>query len=294
MAKQKVRGHRANKPNDSFGTINSETMYRGGYREDVYQEDDDETVEVEAQQEEQPNEKEATSFVEGSQEKDHDYKKRYDDLKRHYDEKVQTFKQREQEMEQAMQSAAASQNISLPKSPEELERFKQEYPDVFDVVETIATMKAQERSSGLEQELEVIREREKELKVQSAYRELTNNHPDFNEIKADEKFLAWLDEQPESISDGIYKNNTDARWASRVLDLYKADQGISKKKQSRANEAAATAVRSPKAKDIASEATGDKRIWKVSQIAKMKSHEFEKFENELDLARSEGRIDFNS
>ena len=293
MAKQKVRGHRANKPNDSFGTVNDEGLYRGKYREDVY-EDEEDNVEVEAQQEDQPEEKEATSFVEGSQEKDHDYKKRYDDLKRHYDEKVQSFKQREQEMEQAMQSAAASQNITLPKSPEELERFKQEYPDVFDVVETIATLKAQERASGLEQEIEVIRQREKELKVQSAYRELTNNHPDFNEIKADEKFLAWLDEQPESISNGIYHNNTDARWASRVLDLYKADQGISTKKRTKSNEAAAAVVRSPKAKDISSEATGDKRIWKASQIAKMKSHEFEKFENELDIARSEGRIDFNS
>jgi hypothetical protein len=293
MAKQKVRGHRANKPNDSFGTVNDEGLYRGKYREDVY-EDEEDNVEVEAQQEDQPEEKESTSFVEGSQEKDHDYKKRYDDLKRHYDEKVQSFKQREQEMESAMQSAAASQNISLPKSPEELDRFKQEYPDVFEVVETIATMKAQERSSGLEQELEVIRQREKELKVQSAYRELTNNHPDFNEIKADEKFLAWLDEQPESISNGIYHNNTDARWASRVLDLYKADQGISTKKRTKSNEAAAAVVRSPKAKDISSEATGDKRIWKASQIAKMKSHEFEKLESELDLARSEGRIDFNS
>ena len=293
MAKQKVRGHRANKPNDSFGTINNESLYRGKYREEVY-EDEEDNVEVEAQQEEQPEEKEATSFVEESQEKDHDYKKRYDDLKRHYDEKVQTFKQREQEMESAMQSAAASQNISLPKSPEELEKFKQEYPDVFEVVETIATMKAQERSSGLEQELEVIREREKELKVQSAYRELTNNHPDFNEIKADEKFLAWLDEQPESISNGIYHNNTDARWASRVLDLYKADQGISTKKRTKSNEAAAAVIRSPKAKDISSEATGEKRIWKASQIAKMKAHEFEKLESELDTARSEGRIDFNS
>ena len=292
MAKQKVRGHRANKPNDSFGTVNDEGLYRGKYRDEVY-EDDDDNVEVEAQQEE-PEEKEATSFVQGSEERDHDYKKRYDDLKRHYDEKVQTFKQREKEMEEAMHSAAASQNITLPKSPEELERFKQEYPDVFDVVETIATLKAQERASGLEQEIEVIRQREKELKVQSAYRELTNNHPDFNEIKADEKFLAWLDEQPESISNGIYHNNTDARWASRVLDLYKADQGISTKKRTKSNEAAAAVVRSPKAKDISSEATGDKRIWKASQIAKMKSHEFEKFENELDLARSEGRIDFNS
>jgi len=78
MAKQKVRGHRANKPNDSFGTVNDEGLYRGKYRDEVY-EDDDDNVEVEAQQEE-PEEKEATSFVQGSEERDHDYKKRYDDL----------------------------------------------------------------------------------------------------------------------------------------------------------------------------------------------------------------------
>ena len=161
-------------------------------------------------------------------------------------------------------------------------------------VETVAAMKAQERSQGLQEELETIKEREQELKVQSAYRELLNNHPDFNEIKADEKFLTWLDEQPESISDGIYKNNTDARWASRVIDLYKADAGISKKKKTKSTEAAATAVRSPKAKDITSEASGDKKIWKASQIARMEPWEFEKVEAELDAARAEGRIDLNS
>lgn len=294
MAK-KVRGHRANKPNDSFGTINSETLYRGKYRDEVYEEDDQETSEVEAQQEEAEEQESNESFVETKQETspDHDYKKRYDDLKKHYDDKVRSFKEREKELESAMSQASQS-NISLPKTAEELEKFKEEYPDVYGVVETIASMKASERSQTLEQEIETLREREKETQVQSAYRELTRNHPDFDEIKTDEKFLTWLQEQPESISDGIYKNNTDARWASRVLDLYKADQGISKKKQSKSNEAAATAVRSPKAKDISSEATGDKKIWKASQIAKMKPWEFEKHEAELDAARAEGRIDYQS
>ena len=60
MAKQ-VRGARANKPNDSFGTINSETLYKGNYREDVYKDDEDDTPEVEASEDtEQP---ESNSFV---------------------------------------------------------------------------------------------------------------------------------------------------------------------------------------------------------------------------------------
>jgi len=45
---------------------------------------------------------------------------------------------------------------------------------------------------------------------------------------------------------------------------------------------------------VKTEATGGKKIWKASEIGKMKPHQFEKLEEELDVARSEGRIDFNS
>mgnify|MGYP003660878156 FL=1 len=288
MAKQ-VRGARANKPNDSFGTINSETLYKGNYREDVYKDDEDDTPEVEASEDtEQP---ESNSFVETKEEKpDHDYKKRYDDLKRHYDKKLSEFEEEKRQLATATQQA----NVPMPKTVEELEEFKTQYPDVYGVVETVAAMQASERTSELQKELEVIKEREKETVVQAAYRELTNNHPDFDDIKTDEKFLEWLQEQPESISDGIYNNNTDARWASRVLDLYKADAGISKRKTSKAKADAATSVRAPRAREITSEQGGDKRIWKASEIRGLKPWEFEKLESELDSARQEGRIDPNN
>jgi len=288
MAKQ-VRGARANKPNDSFGTINSETLYKGNYREDVYKDDEDDTPEVEASEDtEQP---ESSSFVETKEEKpDHDYKKRYDDLKRHYDKKLTEFEEEKRQLATATQQA----NVPMPKTVEELEEFKTQYPDVYGVVETVAAMQASERTSELQKELEVIKEREKETVVQAAYRELTNNHPDFDDIKTDEKFLEWLQEQPESISDGIYNNNTDARWASRVLDLYKADAGISKRKTSKAKADAATSVRAPRAREITSEQGGDKRIWKASEIRGLKPWEFEKLESELDSARQEGRIDPNN
>ena len=106
MAK-KVRGARANKPNDSFGTINSETLYKGNYREEVYKDEEDDTPEVEASEDtEQP---ESNSFVETKEEKpDHDYKKRYDDLKRHYDKKLTEFE------EEKRQLAAATQQANVP------------------------------------------------------------------------------------------------------------------------------------------------------------------------------------
>ena len=290
MAK-KVRGHRANKANDSFGTINNDSLYRGGYREDVYTEEEDQNVE---EQQAQPEEEQPEpSFVQGEAEVKHDYKKRYDDLKRHYDEKVQEFKDKEKQLEATLSEATRSQGISLPKTEEELVKFKEEYPDVYDVVETIATMKAGERAQILEQELETIKEKEQNIRVQAAYQELVNSHPDFNEIRQDEKFLGWLEDQPPSIADGILKNNTDARWASRVIDLYKADANITTKRAKKKSSDAAASVSSTKARDV-TDARPDGRTFKASDIAKMKPWEFEKLESEIDSARAEGRIDYNS
>ena len=297
MAK-KVKGHRANKPNDSFGTINSETLYRGKYRDEVYKDEDDEAEEtVEAQQAdpEEATPQESTSFVEEKQEADHDYKKRYDDLKRHYDSKVSEFKAEINGLRQTMDSRAVEmpRGVTPPKTLEELEEFKERYPDVFEVVQTVSSIQAESQISDLRDQLDTIKKREGELEKQKAYEELLRAHPDFNELRQEDAFLSWLDEQPDSISDGIYKNNKDARWAARVLDLYKADTGQTKKKKTKSDSSAAEAVTRTAAREVKM-TNGNDRIWKASEIGKMKPWEFEKHEQELDTARAEGRIDYNN
>ena len=68
-----------------------------------------------------------------------------------------------------------------------------------------------------------------------------------------------------------------------------------KKQQSKKPDvSAAMAVKSPKAKEIQTNIDANKKVWKGSDIAKMKPWEFEKFEKEIDLARQEGRINMNS
>ena len=299
----KARGHRANKVNDSFGTLNNDALYKGKYRDEVYKEDDEETN-VEAQDAD-PVEQAATqqeqgsSFVEAKKEpsEDHDYKKRYDDLKRHYDSKVLEFKGEIEELKSSVnqRNVELPPGVPMPKTMEELAQFKDQYPEVFEVVQTVSTMQTESQLSQLREELGTIKEREKELEKQTAYEQLLNAHPDFDDLKADEKFLAWLEEQPSSIADGIYKNNTDSKWAARVVDLYKADNNIGTKKQTRPkkNEDAAAAVTRQNAKEVSTKDNNGK-IWKASQIAKMKPWEFEKMEAELDLARQEGRIELNS
>ena len=295
MAKQ-VKGVRANKPNDSFGTINEPNLYRNKYREDVYKDDEEEIKEEqETKQDETDTSQEATpkdqSFVETKEEGGTVYKKRYDDLKKHYDKKLDEWKTERDALEAA--NKVSDTGGEIPTTPEEITEFRQKYPDVYKVVESVAAMQAEQKAGDLKGEIDSLKKREEDLIVQSAYKELTSQHPDFQEIKTDENFLQWLDEQPKSISDGIYKNNKDARWASRVLDLYKADVGITKESKKTVKSAAQT-VKSTKAKEIVTDTNANKKVWKGSDIARLKPWEFEKVEAEIDLARNEGRIDMNS
>ena len=309
MAKQ-VRGVRANKPNDSEGVVNNQNLYRGKYRDDVYKDEEDENQEQqqEAQTDPTPNEvatqKSENSFAEKkAKEEDHDYKKRYDDLKKHYDTKLNEFKGEREQLASELDAVKKRvyempRGTTPPKTMEELEEFKERYPDVFEVVETVSGLQTESQVAKLREEIDSVKEREKNLEKEKAFEELLRLHADFHDLKTDEKFLNWLDEQPDQLSDGIYKNSTDAKWAGKIISLYKAESGISTttKKSTKSKEAtdAAATVTRQQPKEVATKEGSNKKIWKGSDIARLKPWEFEKVEAEIDLARNEGRIDMNS
>ena len=269
------------------------TPYKNDYHKDLDKEDpqpDPEAVEAEATQKENEEDKSFLSTSNDKEVKTHDFKKRYDDLKKHYDTKLDEWKQEKETLEAQSKAAKADTDYKPPKTPEELEQFKEDYPDIYGVVETIAHKQAGDKHRTVEEKLAKMSDREEELVRDKAQTELLSVHPDFLEIKGDENFQGWLQEQPTSISDGILKNGTDSKWAVRVLDLYKADAGISKKTSTaRPTLSAAEAVTKTR-RVVVPEKAGDKKIWKQSEISKLKPHEFEKLEKEIDLAAKEGRI----
>ena len=267
------------------------TPYKNDYHKDLDKEDpqpDPEAVEAEATQKEE--DKSFLSTSEDTEVKTHNFKKRYDDLKKHYDTKLDEWKQEKETLEAQSKAVKTDTDYKPPKTPEELEQFKEDYPDIYGVVETIAHKQAGDKLRTVEEKLAKMSDREEELIRDKAQTELLSVHPDFLEIKEDENFQGWLQEQPTSISDGILKNGTDSKWAVRVLDLYKADAGISKKTSTaRPTLSAAEAVTKTR-KVVVPEKAGDKKIWKQSEISKLKPNEFESLEKELDLAAKEGRI----
>ncbi len=217
-----------------------------------------------------------------------DYKKRYDDLKKHYDSKLNEFKTREQELKE--QAAKNRPDYKAPKSPEELEQFKKDYPDVFDVVETVSHLQAEERTKVLEERLETLQQREKNLVRQDAEKRLMERHPDFEDIKNSDDFHGWAKEQPSAIQDWIYNNADDADLASRALDLFKRDIGMDvapKKSNSKQSKKSAADMVSTKTTSVEPQQA---KIWTEKEIASMSMDEFDRHEAEISEAMQQGRI----
>jgi hypothetical protein len=217
-----------------------------------------------------------------------DYKKRYDDLKKHYDSKLNEFKSREQEL---LEKAAENRpQYKAPKSPEELEKFRQEYPDVYEVVETVSHLQAEEKSKDLKEKLERLQQREQELIRKDAEKRLMDKHPDFEDIRNSDDFHGWAKEQPKSIQDWVYNNADDADLASRALDLFKRDIGIDtvqKKSNSQKSRKSAADMVSTKTTTVEPQQT---KIWTEKEIAAMSMDEFDRHEAEISEAMQQGRI----
>ena len=216
------------------------------------------------------------------------YKKRYDDLKKHYDSKLNEFKQREIELiEQAQEGKV---KYTPPNSEEELKEFKQKYPDVYDVVETVANLQSKNKAKHLEEKIKLLQEREQQLIKLDSEKELKVNHPDFDEIRNSDEFHEWAKSQPESIQDWIYKNTADPGAASRALDLFKSDMGFSnKEKPSKSSNKKASAANMVSAKTTNVEPKQAK-IWTEQEILALSPAEYDKLEKEIDKAWEEGRI----
>ena len=170
---------------------------------------------------------------------------------------------------------STKKEMRLPKSDDEIEAWTTKYPDVAAIVETIATKKAREQSKGLEDRVKEIDEMKADASREKAEVELLQLHPDFNDIREDDAFHDWADEQPKWVQDALYENEEDARSAARAIDLYKADKGITTKRKSVTSKDAARSVNT---KSERNKPQGDPlgNAIKESDVQAMSAEEYEK------------------
>ena len=215
------------------------------------------------------------------------FKKRYGDLRRHVQEKEQEWKIKFEKLEQQL-NAAAKNELVLPKSEQDIEAWAKKYPDVAGIVEAIADKKAQERANDIDMRLKEIEELRVTAKREKAEAELAALHPDFGQIRSDDVFHEWAKDQPKWVQDALYENVEDAKSVARVIDLYKVDNGITKKTASSSDKGAAASVTTKRTTSPNHEESSN--YLSESKVAKMSMKEYEKRAEEIFEAQRQGKF----
>lgn len=214
------------------------------------------------------------------------FKKRYGDLRRHSQQKENELKTEIEALRKQLDSAT-KQEIKLPRSDEDIEKWAAEYPDVAAIVETIAIKKAKEQAAALEERVKAVDEMQYSAKKEKAEAELLRLHPDFAEIRDSDDFHDWADEQPKWVQDALYENDNDARSAARAIDLYKADRNITSKKKTSDDAAKSVNTKNSRSKPVSDESS---TYLRESQVQKMSAQEYEKNADDIMEAIRSGKF----
>jgi len=242
----------------------------------------EEVKEVSATEEGDENPKEDK----GLSKEEQSFKKRYGDLRRHMADKDKKTEERIQALEDQL-SKATRNELVLPKSEDEIAEWSKKYPDVAGIVETIADKKARQRAGELDKRVQDIEKMRVEAVKEKAEAELMKLHPDFIDIRQDDKFHDWAEEQPKWVQDALYENVDDAKSVARVIDLYKIDAGITTKKSDNKKSAASAVNTRSKASPTADESNNYIR---ESQVDKMSDKEYAKNQEAIMEAMRSGKF----
>ena len=219
-----------------------------------------------------------------------DYKKRYDDLKRYYDRKLGEWTSKENDLKTQLRENRPK--YTPPKSKEELDSFKKDYPDIYGVVETVSHLQSENQMQNLQEEVDSLKKQNQALAQREAQLELGRLHPDFSEIKESDDFHNWADSQPMEIKSWIYENNSDGKLAARAIDLYKKDRGLGldKKTETKTTTQNQGADLLVKTREQVQVPQSNEVVFSRSDIAKMSDEEFMQYEKDIVKAQREGRV----
>ena len=255
-------------------------------RDDKIKKEEEELEQLLAEQKGEVKEEAEEQEPEPTSAEEKTFKKRYGDLRRHAQQKEADLQSQIDQLRTQLDESTKKQ-IKLPKSDEDIEAWAKEYPDVAGIVETIAIKKSREQAKALEDKIKQIDEMQVSATKERAEVELLKLHPDFVDIREDDDFHNWAEEQPKWVQQALYENDNDAKSAARAIDLYKADRNIGKKKSTSKDAAFATNTKTSRTKP---QTNDESSYLKESQVQKMSSQEYEKRADEVMEAIRTGKF----
>lgn len=244
-----------------------------------------ELLELEGQITVDEEDEEEEEIQETLNDEDASWKKRYGDLRRHMSQKEAEWKKKFE----ALETKKAEPKLEMPASEEELEEWKQKYPQIAAIVESIALSRAEEianrKFSEAKMDLDMIRKTQDETAREKALNTIRKKHEDFDNIQDSEEFWDWVDEQPAWVNDAL--GSTDPKSVIRVIDFYKSDNGLTKEGQKLKEKDTARLVKTKTKSDVADKT---KAKFSESQVQKMSPKEYAEKEDAIFAAMRAGEF----
>ena len=251
--------------------------------------DDDEAelADMKAQQDMSSEEKADNETPDTAEERS--FKKRYGDLRRHQQEQKSDFEEQIKSLKGELKSTSTG-DMELPSTEEEIADWASKYPQVANIMQTMALKAAKDQNETLSSRMKEIDDLQLSANKGKAEAKLLQIHPDFEEIREQDEFHDWVDSQPKWVQDSLYHNEADATSAARAIDLYKLDAGITKKnKAKKGNSRGAAQEVSSRGGSSPTEGSGEQQFLE-SDVAAMTINTYEENQDAIAKAMRSGNF----
>ena len=251
--------------------------------------DDDEAelADMKAQQDMSSEEKADNETPDTAEERS--FKKRYGDLRRHQQEQKSDFEEQIKSLKSELKSTSTG-DMELPSTEEEIAEWASKYPQVANIMQTMALKAAKDQNETLSSRMKEIDDLQLSANKGKAEAKLLQIHPDFEEIREQDEFHDWVDAQPKWVQDSLYHNEADATSAARAIDLYKLDAGITKKnKAKKGNSRGAAQEVSSRGGSSPTEGSGEQQFLE-SDVAAMTINIYEENQDAIAKAMRSGNF----
>jgi len=251
--------------------------------------DDDEAelADMKAQQDMSSEEKADNETPDTAEERS--FKKRYGDLRRHQQEQKSDFEEQIKSLKGELKSTSTG-DMELPSTEEEIADWASKYPQVANIMQTMALKAAKDQNETLSSRMKEIDDLQLSANKGKAEAKLLQIHPDFEEIREQDEFHDWVDAQPKWVQDSLYHNEADATSAARAIDLYKLDAGITKKnKAKKGNSRGAAQEVSSRGGSSPTEGSGEQQFLE-SDVAAMTINTYEENQDAIAKAMRSGNF----
>lgn len=214
----------------------------------------------------------------------HNWEKRYKDLQSFNSRKINELTKQIEGLQ-----IQGVPKVQAPRTPEEMEAFKGANPEMYSVIQHMATEISNSQLQGYNQTMAGVQNDLLETKMERAELAIKAAHPDFEQVIQSQSFTTWANAQTATVQDWIYNNPDNPELAIKALSLYKYESGQTTQQAPSSGADLDVNVRANGTTETDS-LNHPARIWKESEIGKMRPSEFAKWDETIKLAQSEGRV----